>query len=172
MPLCTTLVSPVTTCDPGRVRPPARMDSAIRGQVGDGEALLQDEPGRQVQRRGAGHGQVVDGAVDGQVADVAAGEEQRGHHVGVGGERDPGAAHGQLGRVLQRLEQRVAERVEEDRLDQGVRRLAAGAVRHRDALFPDLGAAPPRAVDAVQHLLFPVGQRQLAPSLGGEALVP
>ena len=39
------------------------------------------------------------------------------------------------------------------------------------ALFPDLGAAPPRAVDPVQHLLFPIGQRQLAPSLGGEALL-
>jgi hypothetical protein len=83
-----------------------------------------------------------------------------------------GAPHGQRRRVLQRLEQRVAERVEEDRLDQGLRRLAAGSVRHRDALFPDLGAAPPRAVDPVQHLLFPVGQRQLAPSLGGEALMP
>jgi hypothetical protein len=120
---------------------------------------------------GLGHGQVVHGAVDGQVTDVAAGEEQRGHHVGVGGERDPGPAHRQLGRVLERLEQRIAERVQEDRLDQRVRGLAAGAVRHGDALFPHLGAAPPRAVDPVQHLLFPVGQRQLAPPLGGEALM-
>ncbi len=54
--------------------------------------------------------------------------------------------------------------------------LPPGAVRHRDAFFPHLGAAPPRAVDPVQHLLFPagfirVGQRQLAPPFGGETLV-
>ena len=35
-----------------------------------------------------------------------------------------------------------------------------------------LGRAPPRAVDPVEHLLLPVGQRQLAPSLGGEAVAP
>ena len=35
------------------------------GQVRDGEAFLEDEAGRQVQRGGAGHGQVVDRAVDG-----------------------------------------------------------------------------------------------------------
>jgi len=37
--------------------------------------------------------------------------------------------HTQLGGVLKRFEQRIAERVEEDGLDQRVRRLAAGAVR-------------------------------------------
>src|SRR2546422_31756 len=54
-------------------------------QVGDGEALLEDEATRQVERAGPRHGQVVDRAVDGQVADVAAGEEDRRHDVGVGG---------------------------------------------------------------------------------------
>jgi hypothetical protein len=39
-------------------------------------------------------------------------------------------------------------------------------VRHRDALFPDPGATAPGAVDAVQDLLLPVGQRQLAPVAG------
>ncbi len=34
-------------------------------QVRDGEAFLEDEPGRQVERGGPGHRQVVDGAVDG-----------------------------------------------------------------------------------------------------------
>ena len=72
----------------------------------------------------------------------------------------------QLRGVLERLEERVAERVEEDRLDQGLGRLAARAVRHRDAFFPDPRAAAPGAVDAVQDLLLPVGQRQLAPVAG------
>ena len=49
------------------------------------------------------------------------------------------------GGVLQRLQQRVAEGVEEDRLDQRLGRLAARAVRHRDPLFldPRPGAAGP-----------------------------
>src|ERR1700689_2579075 len=46
-------------------------------QVGDGEALFEDEPGGQVERHRAGHRQVVHRAVDSKVADVAAGEEQR-----------------------------------------------------------------------------------------------
>ena len=83
------MVSPVTMATP------AASAAAGHGghdalQVGDGEALLEDEPGRQVQRPGPGHGQVVDRAVDGEVADVAAGEEQRRHHVGVGGEGQAG----------------------------------------------------------------------------------
>ena len=127
-------------------------------QVGDSEALLEDEPGRQVQRGGAGHRQVVDGAVDGEVADVAAGEEQRRDDVGIGGEREPGAGDVQPGRVLELLEPGVAERVEEHGLDQGLGRLAARAVRHRDALFPHLGPTAAGPVDAVEHLLLAVGR--------------
>ena len=52
------------------------------------EALLEDEAGRQRQRLRPAHRQVVDGAVDGQITDVAAREEQRVDHVGVGGQRD------------------------------------------------------------------------------------
>ena len=145
------------------------MDSATRFRSASREAFLEDEPGRQVERRGPGDRQVVDGAVDGQVADVAAREEQRLDHVGVRGERHPGPVDRQLGRVLERLEERVAEGVEKDRLDQGLGRLAARPVRHRDAFFPDPRPAPPGAVDAVQDLLLPVGQRQLAPVPGPAA---
>jgi hypothetical protein len=129
-----------------------------RGQVGDGEALLQHEAGRQVQRGRAGHRQVVDGPVHGQVADIAAGKEQRRNDVGVGGQRQPRATHLQLRGVLQRLEQRVAERVQEHRLHQGPAGLAAGPVRHGDPLFPDPRAAAPGLVDPVQHLLLAVGR--------------
>jgi len=144
--------------DPGRRRGVAhgRCDP---GEVGDGKAFLQDEAGRQVQRRGAGHGQVIDGAVDREVADVAARKEQRRDHVGIGGEGQPRSAEAQPGRVLELLEQRVAERVEEDRLDQRLGRLAPRSVRHRDPLFPDPGTRPAGTVDPVEHLLLAVGQR-------------
>ena len=46
-------------------------------QIGQGEAFLQDEARGQVQGPGAGHGDVVDGAMHRQAADVAAREEQR-----------------------------------------------------------------------------------------------
>ena len=62
--------------------------------------------------------------------------------------------------VLQRLQQRVAEGVEEDSLDQRLRRLAAGAVRHRDAVFLDPRPGPAGPVDALQHEFLADGARQ------------
>ncbi len=44
-------------------------------------------------------------------------------------------------------------------------------MRHRDPLFPDLRAPAPGPVDPVQHLLLPVGQRQLPPALGFDLVV-
>jgi len=69
-------VSPVDDADAGR-RGGVPHGFGDPGQVGDGEAFFQDEAGRQVQRRRTGDGEVVDRAVDRQVADVPAGEEQR-----------------------------------------------------------------------------------------------
>ena len=63
---------------------PHRGDDAL--QVGQRQALLEDEGGREEQRLGAADRQVVHGAVDRQPADVAAREEQRADHEGIGGE--------------------------------------------------------------------------------------
>src|SRR5213079_2654943 len=59
-------------------------------QVGKREAFLEDERRGQVQGPRAGHREIVHGAVNGEVADVAAGEEERRDDVRVGGE---GEAH-------------------------------------------------------------------------------
>jgi hypothetical protein len=67
-----------------------RADDAA--QVFQRQPLLQDEGGRQELRHGAADGEVVDRAVDRQLADVAAGEEQGAHHKRVGGQRDARAA--------------------------------------------------------------------------------
>jgi len=59
-------------------------DSGARGRLAhgfddqaqglDGQPFLENEAGAEIERTCAAHGQVVDGAVDGQIADVAAGE--------------------------------------------------------------------------------------------------
>ena len=61
----------------------------MRLQVGERQSLLEDEGGRQEERPRAADRQVVDGAVHGQAADVAAGEEERTDHERVGREGDP-----------------------------------------------------------------------------------
>ena len=132
-------------------------------QVGDREPLLEHESRREVERPRPRHRQVVDGAVHGQVADVAAGEEERRDHVGVGGEGEPRRPDGEDRLVLQGLQQRVAEGVEEEGLDQGVGGLAPRAVREGDQLVGDLGGAPADPLDPLQDLLLgALGHAELA----------
>ena len=56
-----------------------------------GSPFLEDESDGEMQRARAAHGEVVDRAVDGEFADVAAGEKDRADHVGVGAEGEAGA---------------------------------------------------------------------------------
>ena len=46
-------------------------------QIVDGQAFFEDEGGGEIQRLRAAHGEVVDRAVHGEAADVAAGKEDR-----------------------------------------------------------------------------------------------
>ena len=112
LPRSTTLVSPVTigTPAPPRGRPHGLHDAP---QVVHGQALLEDEAGRQGQRPRPAHGQVVDRAVHRQRADVAAREEERADHEGVGGEGQAAAGHVEHGAVVARVQRRVAERGQE-----------------------------------------------------------
>ena len=131
--------------DAGRARGGAhRGDDAP--QVGDRESLLDHEAGRQPARLRADHREVVDGAVDGELADVAARELERMHDVGIGRECEAGAA-GDDRRVAERRQRVVAELLEEERLDEVAGRLAAGAVRERDQLVAE-DALPPRRQQA------------------------
>ena len=73
-------------------------------QVGDGEALLDDEGAREVFGNGAHAGQVIDGAADGEFADVPARELPGGDDEAVGregefalgGRQDGGVVRGEL----------------------------------------------------------------------------
>jgi hypothetical protein len=89
------------------------------------EPLLEDHRDCDRQRARARDGEVVDGAVNGQLADRAAREAQRLDHEAVGG--DEHVAGG--ARVI---ELGHAERGREQAFDQRLGRLAAGAVRDRD----------------------------------------
>ena len=107
-----------------------RLDLGARSSAARPSSSISDE--RQRERPGPGDGQVVDGAVDGEVADRAAGEADRLDHEAVSGHRELGAAH--------RDDAGVAQRVERGRAKAGAsspsisvwRRLAARAVGHRD----------------------------------------
>ena len=122
------------------------------------QALLEDEAGAESDRFRSRHRDVVDGAVDRQVADAAAGEEQRSDHVGVGGEGQTsatGVVEHELGRIEQLLGLagvgavgaiRRPERREEQVLDQlGRQATAATVAEHDPVVVPQRQRARPVA---------------------------
>jgi hypothetical protein len=111
-------------------------------QLGEREAFLEDEARAQGERRGAQHGHVVERAVHGQAADVAAGEEQRRDHVAVGGHHQAVAGGHRQQRSVVALEQVfVVEGGREQLLDQLRRGAAARAVVHVDAAVLEVDRA-------------------------------
>ena len=66
------------------------------------QTFFEDEARTEVRRLGPGHGQVVDGSIDGQFADVAAGEEEWMDDERVGGEGQPRAGGAKYGGVVRR----------------------------------------------------------------------
>ena len=118
-----------------RRRRARRLDDAA--QIGERQALLEDEGERQRQRPRAADGEIVDRAVDRQLADVAAGKEDGRHDVGVGGEGEPLAVALDERRVVEPLERRVAERGHDQLLDQLRGEPAARAVAEQDLVAVD-----------------------------------
>jgi hypothetical protein len=122
----------------------------------DRQALLEHHPDRQVERHGPRHGQVVDGAVHGQVADAPAGEEPRPHDVGVGGEGQPRAAGHDHGRVAEPAELAVApaEGRQVDVLVEVAGEPPAAAVAHDDGrvVAQRQRARPGLEVDGLGHV--------------------
>ena len=118
-----------------RARPPPRPARAIAStsarSVLGGQALLEDQRQRQRERARAGHREVVDRAVDGELADRAAGEAQRLDDEGVGGQRERRRSDGRRRRPRRRA-RRCRTRAASSPSISALRRLAAGAVGHRD----------------------------------------
>ena len=134
LPRSTTFVSPATTATPARSAARA-IERAIRRRSSSGKPSSITNPAREPERLGAGDGEVVDRPVDGELADVAAREEERLDDVRVGREREPPVR----GDAPRRRARRAAgcELLEEEPLDEHARRLAAGAVRERDQLVTE-----------------------------------
>jgi len=120
-------------------------------QVVHRQPFFEDEARRQVQRLRPAHRQVVDRAVHGQAADVAAGEEQRADHKRVGSEGQPRPVDIQHGLVVERGQRWIVEERHEQVLDQ-------------------VGGEPPAAA-MPQHDLRVVAQRQGADEAGEGGLV-
>ena len=158
-PRGTTLVSPVTTLTPARSAA-RRIELHHPAQEGDVQPLLEDEGGGDAERGGTADGEVVDRAVDRQLADVAAGEEERADHERVGGDRDADvvdAGKREHRLVAELVEHGVAEDVAEQRGGQRVAGLPPCAVTHRDRVFTEGRFALANLGDAFEHPLLRVG---------------
>ena len=136
-------------------------------ELGDLEALLDDEGNRQPRRARPHHGKVVDRPVDGEVPDRAAREVTRLHHEGVRAERQSLAGRQRRrGCVDQRCSLAGRERIDEHRVDQRRRRLAPGTMRQRDHVVDQTRSPAAERFDAVQHGRFTiVGHARPPPSV-------
>ena len=85
------------------------------------------------ERLGTTAGKIVDGAVDREITDIAAGKKQRVDHIGVRGQCDPAAEGFQYRRVAG-WTAGGAECREEEVLDEFLGEDATAAVAHDDAL--------------------------------------
>ena len=80
-------------------------------EIGHSQAFLQNETQGQVLRYGPAHSQVIDGAVNGQFADVAAGKKDRRHDKAVG-RKGHGTAKVEHGPVVPLVEPVVRQQFE------------------------------------------------------------
>ena len=96
------------------------------------QALFEDKAGRQPERLGTTAGKVIDGAVDGEVADIAAGKEQWIDDIRIGSQRDSHHPDVQHRRVTGHPAG-GSECGQKEVLDEFLGQDAATAVAHHDA---------------------------------------
>ena len=90
---------------------------------------------REVERFGAAHGEIVDGAVDGERADIAAAEEERFDDEAVGGKGEALGADLQDGLIVEAAQDGTAEDGQEDLAQEIRTEFAAGSVAEQDAVL-------------------------------------
>ena len=133
------------------------------GELGEGEPFFKDEAGAEVFGDGSRDGEVVDGPVDRQLADRAAGKAQRLDDEAVAAERQRHAAGRHRAGVPECGEGAVGagEGGDEQPLDQRLRGLAARAVRERDPRVAKARGLGPRRLDDREHPLLAIAGKRL-----------
>ena len=131
----------------------------LRAELLRREPLLEHEREGQRERARAGHCEVVDRPVDGQLADRAAREADRLDDEGVRGERHVAARQRDDPGVAERVERGRREGGQQHALDQALRGLAARAVRHGDACVAELRTFRAGGLDDAEDPLLAVGDR-------------
>ena len=127
----------------------ARLGRRLRHRAGDlpqevdRHAFLDDRRAGEIERPRAADREIVDRAADGELADVAAGEDQRIDDEGIGGEGEPVAVSREIAKIearliLERRQRRIVEGPDEDVVDQVLHRLAAAAMGERHGRHVDL----------------------------------
>ena len=101
------------------------------------QAFFQNESGAQVERACATHGEIVDRAIDCEIADVAAGKNQRAHNERIGRKRQARAVDRQHRAIVPLLERVVREGGHENLFDELMGQASAAAVREDDAVVSD-----------------------------------
>ena len=134
LPRPTTLVSPVTIRTPARSAA-RRADSTTRRRSASGSPSSRMKASDSDERLRPADGEVVHRAVHRQLADVAAREEDRGHHEGVGGEGERDAVDRQDCLIVERARASGCGRPGTNRRSIScARQLAPAAVAEQDLL--------------------------------------
>ena len=87
----------------------------------------------------AAHGEIVDGAVDGEIADRPAGKNQRAHDKRISRKGQPRTIDRQNRAVVPLFEHGIAERGHKNLFDELMGQPSAAAVRQDDAIVSDSG---------------------------------
>ena len=117
----------------------ARLGRSSRHRAGDlphevdGHAFFHDRRTGKIERPRPADRQIVDRAAHGELADVAAGEDQRVDHEGISGESEPVAVPREIAEIetrliLERRQRCIVEGPDEHIVDQILHRLAAAAM--------------------------------------------
>ncbi len=99
-------------------------------EVGEREALLEDESRGEKKRSGAAHRDVVQRSVDRERSDIAAGKEQRRDHMAIGRHHQPARHDVETRRIVGLVEDRIAQVTVEYIPDQLGRGAPAAAMGH------------------------------------------
>jgi hypothetical protein len=110
-------------------------------QIGERKALLDDEARREIERPRPGHGDVVDRAVHGERADIAAGEEQRRDDIAVGRHHHASGGNVEGRLVIAGGEPFIVEGGVKNLADQPRHGASAGAMRKLHAAIAEVELA-------------------------------